>query len=570
MHPLQLTSFHTPWVNVLRSMQTAHRGLKRSFDPEADDGIFLNDDLIGLLHDIPLQVIIISLFVLCVIASKVYIQWRRQVKLPYVTVGGGPHWIRSWRTSIHWVANSKSLIDQGYYEHRHKTKIGAYQIPTIGGTYVVICAKDLIEEFRNAPSNKLSFAHATSDILQAEFTLGTNILFNPYHVPIVREQLTRQMDAFSVPLMEEFAFAMEYYMDLNGGEWKTFKAYELCADILAQGMSRVFVGPELCRNPEYLKLAIGFTQEVFVNAHILHLVPTPMRYILSPLLNAFTINKSLRAAIRLLGPMIEERKRRANEEGRNWKGRPEDLLQWVIEGAPPGEQNLKAHVKRLMELNMAGLHTTVNTLYQALFWLVMYPEYIPELRQEMESVIGEFGWNKASFSKMLKLDSFMKESHRLHGPSVAIMGRKVLGDGFTFSNGLYLPPGVTVGVPETIHRDEVEYGPNAKEFDGFRFSRPVEDAAAGVNGEKEESGSSRVKRKYFVTTSLNYLRFGHGHGSCPGRFYAAHELKILICLFLMNYDLRLEDVPKPIYFLIHRVPDMSARISIRRRKTASF
>ena len=183
------------------------------------------------------------------------------------------------------------------------------------------------------------------------------------------------------------------------------------------------------------------------------------------------------------------------------------MLQWILEAAPPSGQGLNSLIMRMMEINMSGLHTAGITLYQALFRLVLYPEHIPELRKEMEENISNHGWNKGSMSKMVKLDSFMKETQRLQGPSICLMGRKVLGKGFTFSNGLHLPPGVTVSIPETVHTDEKEYGSNAEDFDGFRFSRPVEE----VMGKDQAQGT--VRRKYFVTTGLNYLRFGHGHGA---------------------------------------------------------
>ena len=35
------------------------------------------------------------------------------------------------------------------------------------------------------------------------------------------------------------------------------------------------------------------------------------------------------------------------------------------------------------------------------------------LREEVESIIAEEGWSKASIGKMRKLDSFLKESMRL-------------------------------------------------------------------------------------------------------------------------------------------------------------
>jgi cytochrome P450 len=45
--------------------------------------------------------------------------------------------------------------------------------------------------------------------------------------------------------------------------------------------------------------------------------------------------------------------------------------------------------------------------------LATYPEYVQPLREEIEAVIQEQGWSKASVAKMTKLDSFVKETMRL-------------------------------------------------------------------------------------------------------------------------------------------------------------
>ena len=45
----------------------------------------------------------------------------------------------------------------------------------------------------------------------------------------------------------------------------------------------------------------------------------------------------------------------------------------------------------------------------ALFLLAQNPEYIEPLRAEIRSVIEEEGWTKASFGRMWKVDSFLKE-----------------------------------------------------------------------------------------------------------------------------------------------------------------
>jgi hypothetical protein len=51
----------------------------------------------------------------------------------------------------------------------------------------------------------------------------------------------------------------------------------------------------------------------------------------------------------------------------------------------------------------------------ALYDLAANPQYIQPLREEVEVNLAEKGWTKAAMDKMWKVDSFLKESMRLHG-----------------------------------------------------------------------------------------------------------------------------------------------------------
>jgi Cytochrome P450 len=51
----------------------------------------------------------------------------------------------------------------------------------------------------------------------------------------------------------------------------------------------------------------------------------------------------------------------------------------------------------------------------ALYDLAANPQYIQPLREEVEENLTEKGWTKAAMDKMWKVDSFLKESMRLHG-----------------------------------------------------------------------------------------------------------------------------------------------------------
>jgi cytochrome P450 len=74
----------------------------------------------------------------------------------------------------------------------------------------------------------------------------------------------------------------------------------------------------------------------------------------------------------------------------------------------------------------------------------------------------------------------------------------------------------------------------------------------------------------FVTTSPEHIGFGHGVHSCPGRFFASNELKIILCQILMKYDLSLAegDVPNITHYGISLNPSHSCKMLVRRRKSA--
>jgi cytochrome P450 len=104
--------------------------------------------------------------------------------------------------------------------------------------------------------------------------------------------------------------------------------------------------------------------------------------------------------------------------------------------------------------------------------LATYPEYVQPLREEIESVIQEHGWRKASVAKMTKLDSFVKETMRLSpiaactyliwyihiyskDSSAASMRRKAMKD-FTFSDGTTIPAGNILTIATScLHTDPV-------------------------------------------------------------------------------------------------------------------
>lgn len=72
----------------------------------------------------------------------------------------------------------------------------------------------------------------------------------------------------------------------------------------------------------------------------------------------------------------------------------------------------------------------------------------------------------------------------------------------------------------------------------------------------------------FVTTDKNHLEFGHGRYACSGRFFAAHEIKMILAHIILHYDLAYPTGKgRPINLIVDGsvYPDPSARLLIKKK-----
>lgn len=74
-------------------------------------------------------------------------------------------------------------------------------------------------------------------------------------------------------------------------------------------------------------------------------------------------------------------------------------------------------------------------------------------------------------------------------------------------------------------RDPAVYE-NPEEWDPARFLRL-------------RSEPSKASEAHLVCPSRDHLGFGYGIHACPGRFFAVHEIKVLLCHLLVKYDWKL-------------------------------
>jgi cytochrome P450 len=66
--------------------------------------------------------------------------------------------------------------------------------------------------------------------------------------------------------------------------------------------------------------------------------------------------------------------------------------------------------------------------------------------------------------------------------------------------------------------------------------------------------------------SDHFLAWGHGRHACPGRFFAAHLMKIMLAHVLVNYDITAEGPrPKGLDRNEFPIPSVTATFKVKRR-----
>lgn len=132
---------------------------------------------------------------------------------------------------------------------------------------------------------------------------------------------------------------------------------------------------------------------------------------------SYRVTWALRKAKRLLVPLILERREREKTDPHYEK--PEDFLQYLMDGAHEFDGKPEKLAHRVLILTLAAVHTTSMAATQTLFDFCVHPEYIEQLREEvLQALEKENGFTKQTLTHLKKLDSFMRESQRLNPPSL--------------------------------------------------------------------------------------------------------------------------------------------------------
>ncbi|THU84571.1 cytochrome P450 [Dendrothele bispora CBS 962.96] len=362
---------------------------------------------------------------------------------------------------------------------------------------VIANGRALTDELANAPDDKFSFTFPTGKLVQTDYTVGPEILTDRFHVPIVRTNLSRNIGAIIEELRDEMlqAFRVSPLNDQTKKDKEVnVPALATVQQLIARITNRIFVGQPICQDEEFCRLNTVYVFDVVKAATKINMFPDFMH----PRILQMNGPDALPVCISRSLPVILD-----------------------SNGYERSEEGL---AMRLLNINLGAINTSSVTFTHALLYLATHPEYAAILRAEVENVLDHEGQSKEGMQKMVHVDSFLRESAKLNAISLTSINRYTL-DNYTFADGTFIPKGTVVASSMySTHLDEKIY-PNAHTFDPWRF----------VNS----SGKSDTGKAYTVT-SAEFLSFGAGKHVCPGRFFAANELKAMLAHIVITYDVKFE------------------------------
>ncbi|GJE97793.1 cytochrome P450 [Phanerochaete sordida] len=322
---------------------------------------------------------------------------------------------------------------------------------------------------------------------------GKRVIDDPFHVSIIRSQLTKHIPIVFDEIYDEVVAAFKDLLPDGGEEWVPMHAVSVARTVVARASNRVFVGLPLCRDPSYLNVAVRFIIDVVKARNFLALFPPALKPIAAKITADF--EGQVKEGVQYLRPLIEERIRTAEKLGEGWSDKPNDTLQWMIDGIQGRNCSTEDIVRIILLENFSSTMTTSYTFTHAIYHLAAQPEFIAPLRDEVEGVIAEEGWTKNAICKMRKVDSLLRETLRYNGVNPVSIQRNAL-KSFSLSDGTSIPKGTTIVTPAlATHMDDENYE-SAAVFDPFRFVQKVE--------------AADDEKHHLVTTAADFVSFGHG------------------------------------------------------------
>ncbi|KAL7621976.1 hypothetical protein AAE478_007477 [Parahypoxylon ruwenzoriense] len=412
-----------------------------------------------------------------------------------------------------------------------------YEVFAPDNRYVFVSSPEHVKEVDSAPDTVLSLQAASKQMLQPKYSMsgfnwfdrrGTEgvefiktlrtLLTN--NLPKVLPLLSAVIRTRSVELLEK--------QRVVTGNTRHISVYPMITKLVVLSNAVSFFGEDLAKNEDFMTSALQYIEQTLVCAEIVRLVPR----FLAPLIGGI-IGRRLKAqetVFDTLLPIAEQRVFERNLQFRHSMPYHTDCIQWILETSPrENPWSAKRVVHELMAIWFGSVHAMSTTITFAMHDLCLHPEYVEPLRRELAHGYADF---ERTARGLPLLDSFIKESARLT-PVESQSTRRAALQPFTFSDGTRLGMGDWACTPVRDIMQSPEFYLEPLQFNGFRFADP--DLVSGLGKFK----TLQPKPSKLTDADNTFHVWGTGRMTCPGRFYAAAVMKVIMGQMITHYDIDL-------------------------------
>ncbi|KAL4875143.1 cytochrome P450 [Aspergillus karnatakaensis] len=367
-------------------------------------------------------------------------------------------------------------------------------------------------------------------------------------------KLTTVMPALIQPLSEEVGIALRASLT-DKQEWSEIPLSRTMVRIISQTSTRAFAGQGLCRNSKWIESSTTLAHSILAVTQRLYEWPRSLHGLVTwfeP--SARQLRCRTKECQRLFESLLEIWRQMIKEDGNEGDQRqPEfNLMDTMLESPDVKEKPDNLFMAQLA-LALAAVHSTTDILGKVILDLARNPHMIEPLRQEIISVVGQRGLGIDTVSELKLLDSVLKETQRMN-PVSTLPIHRIATQKVTLNDGTIIPRGTEIALSTNRTMDpDIHASPD--KWDGYRFFNMQKTSS------EEKSG--------LVDLSSDHLGFGYGKHACPGRFFAAHESKIVLCHILLKYDWTLVDPRVPNIEMRGCSPIVNSvvKIAVRRRNS---
>ena len=454
----------------------------------------------------------------------------------------------------------------------------SYILPDSFSKPNVILPRSQIAWLVEQPDDILSATAIDYDRVEGDYTFTSpRILGAPYHTHVIHKYLPRSVASLIPEMWEEVQVAIDQTWGMNTMEWKEVGIWQNMMRVIPGVTNRMMVGGQACRNEDFLENMGKFTMNVITCAAVyLRFTPGFLKPLVGPLVT-IPNKRHWRNTTKYTLPIINERlanfRRKQEDPSFHWD-EPNDYISWHIKLAMAegrhDELTPDMISRRLLPVNFAAIHTTALTMTSTIFDLLSSPDtsgWLKDIREEAESVLAEEGgqWTRNGLARCYRSDSAIRESMRVSDFMVINVLRKVMpAEGIeNKAEGWRAPQGALLGVDMHSIQHDPDIYPDPDTYNAFRFLRPsLTSDTLNVQSKVDGTGNPGL-----VTTSDTFLPFSYGRHACPGRFFVAFEMKLVLAYIVMKYEIEpLKERPPNTWFSQIIFPPTKATIRVRRKE----